>query len=58
MPKDAADALTEEDEALMPEYIKHQDKDMKVMIDKMQQIVAKIHIEPFHHAPQSVGDRD
>ena len=47
-----------ETEDTMPEFIKSQNKDMKVMIDKLQQIVARIHTQPFHHAPQAVADRN
>ena len=57
MPKDVADKLTE-DKGQMPEYLRLQDKDMRVMIDKLHQIIAKIHIKPFHHAPESVADRN
>ena len=47
-----------EDQEVMPDFIKSQDKDMKVMIDKMCQMIAKMHTQPYHHAPQAVADRN
>jgi len=43
---------------LYPEYLKQEDKELKRMVDRIQQIISKLHVHPFHQAPQGVADKE